>query len=299
MIIDSHQHVFWHGRDDAGLIADLDEQGIDVAWLLACEFRADQDDKHYIAVLNPLHYREDGTHKGLPLSDVLRARDRYPSRFVPGYCPDPGLPHAPQLFEAAYRIHGVRICGEWKFRMLIDDPRSLELFRKAGELKCPVVLHLDVPYRSDGKGGRLYDPLWYGGTVANLERALQACPKTTFIGHGPGFWREISGDADQDATPYPSGRVKEPGRLHELLDRYPNLYVDLSAGSGLGALKRDPEHGKRFLTRYSDRALFARDYYGGDLHAFLQSLDLPDDVSARIYHANAQRLVPIPYRPCP
>ena len=31
MIIDAHQHVFWHGRDDAGLISDMDEQGIDKA----------------------------------------------------------------------------------------------------------------------------------------------------------------------------------------------------------------------------------------------------------------------------
>lgn len=28
MLIDSHQHLFWHGRNDAGLVADLDEQGI-------------------------------------------------------------------------------------------------------------------------------------------------------------------------------------------------------------------------------------------------------------------------------
>ena len=35
MLIDSHQHVFWHGRDDAGLVADLDEFGIDFAWLLS------------------------------------------------------------------------------------------------------------------------------------------------------------------------------------------------------------------------------------------------------------------------
>jgi len=28
MIIDTHQHVFWHGKDDAGLIADMDAHGI-------------------------------------------------------------------------------------------------------------------------------------------------------------------------------------------------------------------------------------------------------------------------------
>ena len=34
MIVDSHQHVFHLGRDDAGLVADMDAHGIDLAWLL-------------------------------------------------------------------------------------------------------------------------------------------------------------------------------------------------------------------------------------------------------------------------
>src|SRR5690606_33409841 len=129
--------------------------------------------------------------------------DRYPDRFVLGYCPNPIHPEATHMFQAAYNIHGVRVCGEWKFRMHFDDPRCLNLFRKAGELGCPVVLHLDVPYQPNEDGQSIYQPSWYGGTVANLERALQACPETNFIGHAPGFWREISGDADQMASSYP------------------------------------------------------------------------------------------------
>src|SRR5687768_14333226 len=37
MRIDSHQHVFWHWRNDADLIADMDAHGIDLAWLLTWE----------------------------------------------------------------------------------------------------------------------------------------------------------------------------------------------------------------------------------------------------------------------
>lgn len=36
-IVDAHQHVFWHGRDDRGLVVDMDECGIEYAWLLAWE----------------------------------------------------------------------------------------------------------------------------------------------------------------------------------------------------------------------------------------------------------------------
>src|SRR5947208_2889493 len=149
MIIDSHQHVFWHGRDDAGLVADMDAHGIERAWLLSWEVLPFEDASSYHGALNPVHFRPDGTHPGIPLSDLLLARARYPERFVVGYCPHPLAGSAPERFEAATRIHGARVCGEWKFRIPFDDPRCLELFRKAGELSCPVVLHLDVPYLPD------------------------------------------------------------------------------------------------------------------------------------------------------
>ena len=292
MIIDSHQHVFWHHRNDADLIADMDQQGIDLAWLLTWEIPPDHDDSSYHAVLNPLHRRDDGTHAGIPLSDLILARDRYPKRFVLGYCPYPGKPSAPQLFEAAYHMHGVRVCGEWKFRLPFDDPRCLELYKTAGRLRCPVVLHLDVPYRVHPQTGeQTYQPLWFGGTVENLERALRACPETAFIGHAPGFWREISGDADAAATGYPTGPVMPGGRLVRLLDTYPNLMADLSAGSGLRALARDPVHAYDFLCKYASRLLFARDYYGGELKAFLNKLNLPADVADRILFRNAQGLI--------
>src|SRR5207249_7185093 len=129
------------------------------------------------------------------------------------------------------------------FRLPFDDPRCLELFHRAGRLGCPVVLHLDVPYLPDAQTGEaVYQRNWYGGTVANLERALQACPETVFIGHAPGFWREISGDADIEPSQYPTGPVTPAGRLSRLFDEYPNLHADLSARSGRPALSPYPAH---------------------------------------------------------
>jgi len=293
MIIDSHQHVFWHGRDDAGLIADMDEHGVDRAWLLSWEIAPEDDNPHYHGVLDPRGLRADGTLAGIPLRDLLSARDRYPDRFMAGYCPNPALPHAAQHFEQAYHMHGVRICGEWKFRLCFDDPRCIELFRCAGRLACPVVLHLDVPFLPYAPGTEQhYQPGWYGGTVDQLERALQACPETIFIGHAPGFWREISGDAATTECAYPDGAIVPGGRLDALFERYPTLHADLSANSALKALRRDPEHARAFLSRHADRLLFGRDQYGGDLLAFLAELDLPEAVRDAIMHGNAERLVP-------
>jgi predicted TIM-barrel fold metal-dependent hydrolase len=293
MIIDSHQHVFWHYRNDADLIADMDAQGVDVAWLLTWEISAAEEDPNWHRFLNPEHLRADGTHRGVPLSDLLLASSRYPGRFILGYCPHPAIGNAPALFEAAYHIHRVRVCGEWKFRMAFDDPRCIALFKKAGELKCPVVLHLDVPYLPDAKSGEpVAQSMWFGGTVDHLERALQMCPETNFIGHAPGFWRFISGDADTNPEAYAAGDVTPGGKVPALLERYPNLYADLSAGSGLRALRRDAKHGREFVIKFADRLLFGRDYYGAELQDFLKTFDLPQDVAERIYYRNAERLIP-------
>lgn len=293
-IVDSHQHVFWHGRDDAGLVADLDEQGVDYAWLLSWEIQPNEDHDLVHGILNPLHFRADGTHAGIPLSDLVLTRDRYPDRFVVGYCPHPIHESAPDLLRSAVKMHDVRVCGEWKFKMLFDDPRCIELYRAAGELGLPVVLHLDIPYLPQADGAPAYYRNWYGGTIDNLERALKACPDTTFIGHAPGFWREISDNAATDPEVYPRGPVTGPGRLYDLFADNENLCADLSAGSAQFALDRDPEHAVTFIRAHSDRLLFGRDIYGGDLHAFLMTLDFEPEIIEKVYHGNAERLVPPP-----
>lgn len=290
MIIDAHQHVCWHGRDAAGLIRDMDDHAIHEAWLLTWEIAPDEHCDSHHRILNPLRGRPDGTHAGIVLEDLLHARDLYPDRFLVGYAPHPLMGDAVARFEAAHAMYGVRFCGEWKCRMPIDDPRCLNLFRAAGRLKCPVILHLDVPYRCDAQGQATYCQQWYGGTVEHLARALEACPETLFIGHAPGFWREISGDAATHPEMYPSSPVIPGGRLPEWFARYPNLYADLSAGSALVALSRDPQHARRFLVQWSDRLLFARDNYGNQLQTFLDTLNLPAAVRDRLFFKNARRL---------
>ena len=295
MIIDAHQHVFWHGRNDAGLIADMDEQGIDFAWVLTWEIPPDEP-CFDMKALNPTRVRVDGTHPGMTLEDVLILRDRHPDRVIVGYCPDPRLPGATGQFEAAYHMHGVRVCGEWKFRLLMDDPRNLNLFRLAGKLGCPVTFHIDIPYMPKADGKTSYWKEWYGGTVDNLERAIQACPGTIFEGHAPGFWRHISGDEAAACDIYPKGPVTPGGRIQELMRKYPNLHADLSGGSGRFALDRDPTHAAGFLTEFADRLMFGRDYYGSELHDFLRTLDLPRGVRDKIYFENALKLAGRPVR---
>jgi predicted TIM-barrel fold metal-dependent hydrolase len=291
-LIDSHQHVFWHGRDDKGLLADMDEHGIEKAWLLTWEETPEQAGvSGYLRTVDPRYHYPNNGATVLPLQTVIETCRLYPDRFIPGYCPHPLDPYAIEKLSAAVDIHGVKVCGEWKSCILMDDPRCIELLRFAGSKGLPVVFHLDVPYLPPNGGRYVGNNVWKGGTVDNLERAMQACPDTIFIGHAPGFWREMHGDADN----YPDNYLKAPlapgGRLLHLFDEYPNLYADLSAGSARRALGADPDLAQQLLIKHADRFLFARDCYGGDLLAFLETMNLPMEIWQQIGHENAESLL--------
>ena len=132
---------------------------------------------------------------------------------------------------------------------------------------------------------------WYNGGIDALERAMKAAPDTVFLGHATSFWAEISGDGKAQEVPYPKGKVKEGGKLVEMLEKYPKLYCDLSAKSGLNALERDRDFAKKFLTDYADRVLYARDSFTLDHKGFLLSLGLEQEVLDKIFYKNAQKLI--------
>jgi predicted TIM-barrel fold metal-dependent hydrolase len=89
------------------------------------------------------------------------------------------------------------------------------------------------------------------------------------------------------------GKIVQGGRLVDLLQRFPNLYCDISAGSGHNALKRDPEFAEKFLTDFQDRILYGRDYFDNVHQEFLNGLGLKNEVLEKIYSGNAIRLIPV------
>ena len=281
-VVDCHGHVKWYGYDADRLVENMDAHGIDVMWLLTWE--APREEAPSIHVFWPGRI-------GMPLGDVVEAVARHPRRFVPFYAPDPRQGDALAQLKGAVEYHGVRGFGELKVRIMMDDPRALELFWFCGEKKLPVTFHLDIPanrYDRTRRPGQ-----WYCAGWENLARTLELCPETIFLGHAPGFWKAISGDAHERSEGYPSGEVAPGGRLQQYLDRYPNLYCDLSAGSGYNALSRDPAAGKEFLLKYQDRCLFGRDYFDDRLMKFIKSCNLPKSAEDGILGGNALKLVPL------
>ena len=183
-----------------------------------------------------------------------------------------------------YLAAGAKGLGEHKCGVAIDDPRNLDIFRACSELRLPVLLHMDTIRNMDGPG------------LPGLERALRAAPQAMFIGHATTFWSSISADAtEKDFKGYPKRPVKPGGALDRLMDKYPNLYGDLSAGSGLNAIERDLDFGRKFLIRRADRLLFGTDYLadGQKVEQFdlLDKLDLPSAVREKIYCQNARRIL--------
>ena len=124
-----------------------------------------------------------------------------------------------------------------------------------------------------------------------LERAVVACPKTVFIGHGGGFWAHISGDDRFRTERYPTAPPLLGGKVQEMLAKYPNLYADLSARSGFNAMTRDDAFGREFLLDHHDKILFGRDDFDSRMFDHLVKLDLPREVFDEITFQTAQRLI--------
>ena len=284
MIIDVHNHPDWHGHDLSRFLDNMKRYHIDKTWLLSWETPADEYDPSYIGCTP-----EVGPRGPIPFSRCLSYFERAPEKFILGYAPDPRRPEAIDQLQAAVSIYGVRVCGELKLRMMYDNPDAIRMFQFCGERGLPVLVHIDYEFPANGRYPR--PNWWYGGGIDAFERAIKACPETIFIGHAPGFWAHISGDNQYNKTSYPSGKVVPGGKLIEMLHTYPNLYCDISAGSGCNALKRDPDFAKKFLVEFQDRVLYGRDYFDNIHQEFLNGLGLPPQALEKIYSENALKLV--------
>ncbi len=239
MLIDTHMHIgqLYVGEPPLTpdyLIAFMDRNGIERSILL------------------PIESPEEA-HFYVTTEEVLEACEQYPDRFVPACNVDPriGSGDNTAIIEARlgeYRGRGCVAYGEAMTGFWIDDRRLQRVYAACGELGMPVIYHIDRARNRDEVG------------FPRLERMLKQFPHTVFVGHAQHFWAEISGDTKIDQfSGYPSGPVAPGGAIIRLFDTYPNLFADISAGSGYNALTRTPEFGYEFVERFRDRLFFGTD----------------------------------------
>ncbi len=278
MVIDIHAHC---GRllhhlpylNIEQLIEILDRMGIDRACLMAVE--------------NP-----EEVDYFFTTEQVLAAWERYPDRIIPFCNVDPRHRY-PESFDPLpvireYAQRGCRGVGEMLAGVPIDHPGLQKIYAACAEVGLPVLFHSDHLICSD-------DP-----QEPRLERMLQTYPETIFIGHSTRFWAEISQNADLDPVRlanYPSGPVTPTGATDRLLGQYPNLYGDLSAGSGYTAVTRDLAFGLDFMERHQDKLLYGTDVLKPDqdlpLLPYLRACSISETARQKILHGNAERLLKI------
>ena len=148
--------------------------------------------------------------------------------------------------------------GEGKL-IRIDDPKLDPVWKRCGELKMPVSIHVAdprafwLPYdASNERWKELKDhrAWWFGDTniypprmelLDALNRVIERNPKTTFV------------------CVHFANNAEELDWVERTLDRYPNMNADLAARiPEIG--RHPPEKVRRLFVKHQDRIFFATDF---------------------------------------
>lgn len=196
----------------------------------------------------------------------------------------------------------------------VDDPRIDPIWKKAGELGIPVLIHTADPAsfwdplnaqnerwlelkthpgrKRDASGGKEFT---WEQLIEQQHNVFRKNPKTIFINAHMGW--------------YPNNLAK----LDSLMDAFPNMYAEI--GAVIAELGRQPRTAKKFFEKRQDRILFGKDSWVPDeyqtyfrvlesedeyfpyhkkYHAYwrMYGLGLSDEVLKKVYYKNALKIVP-------
>ncbi len=277
-IIDIHQHVGYSGRPDDVLLAHQRAMGITTTILLPAGRPATRPSTH------------DGGSNGLQAqalgNDACYAfASAHPREFLFGANDVPDLDGATD--EIARQLtRGAVIIAEQKFGVACDAPEMQAIYRLAESRRVPVLMHWQFGMYNHG--------------FERFHTMLEKYPRVTFIGHAQTWWANIDANHLDQTVLYPKGPVTPGGLTDRYLRDYPNMYGDLSAGSGLNALTRDEAFTRDFLTRHQDKLLYGSDCndhvgsgekcQGAQTIATIRRLAASKAIERKLLHDNAKRL---------
>ena len=175
------------------------------------------------------------THQASLLGEI---KEQYPEEVIAFCTLDEADPEAAEIVEQALQNGAVGIKLIGGHPNFYDEPLNSEnmykVYQKAAEYGVPVLLHgsiINIPELKD-----------------QLDQVYSDFPEVIFIHAHYGSTIMSGINLDQCA---------------ELLDKHPNMYIDLSMGGGIARyhkyLKRDLEQIKDFVLTYQDRILFGSD----------------------------------------
>jgi predicted TIM-barrel fold metal-dependent hydrolase len=202
-------------------------------------------------------------------------------------------------------------------QVAVDDERLFPIWRRAGEMGIPVLIHVSDP-------AAFFLPV---DEKNEHYRTLQEFPGWSFHGSHFGKW-ELLEQRDRMIAAHPKTRFILPhvannpedlDSVSRLLDRFENVVIDFSAR--IDELGRQPYTARDFFIRYQDRILFGIDMpVRADIYRcyfrFLETADeyfeypdyigrwgysrwriyglhLPDEALKKVYYQNAERVIGI------
>lgn len=268
-IIDIHQHTNYSKRTDEALVAHQRKMGISKTILLPA------GSKYGLAA-------EAGGN-----DTVLAVAKKYPKEYVYFANELPDIPEARPVIEKYLKMGAIGI-GEQKFPVDADSQHMQLIADIAKEYKVPVLMHFQ------------HGAYNYG--IDRFHKMLEKYKSVNFIGHAQTFWSNISKTAEQPVM-YPTGKVTPGGITDRLLADYPNMFADLSAGSGYNAFHRDPDHGREFIKRHQDKLLYGSDCNdwdgagkkcsGANQIAQMKELCPDQKILRKIFYQNSSKLFKI------
>ncbi len=325
-VIDAHNHLFGELPPEE-LVAVMDAVGVKTWVNVTGNTTMPIENNTYTIARRDLgHFMEHyvraypGRFAALTMSDFAQWDD--PVLFPDDGFADRCIEHLEE--DVAKGARGLKITKELglKFQdrdgsmVPVDDRRLFPIWRRAGELGIPVLMHISDP-------AAFFEPI-----DARNEHylTLQEFPAWSFFGSH--FSKsQLLGQRNRviaehpDTTfwlPHVANHPENLASVSELLDAHQNVIIDFSAR--IDELARQPYSAREFLTKYQDRILFGLDMpvsveayrcyfrfletrdeyfdypdYIGRFGVYtrwkLCGLDLPEEVLEKIYYRNAARLL--------
>ncbi|MBM3734925.1 MAG: amidohydrolase [Acidobacteria bacterium] len=269
-IIDIHQHTNYSFRTDAEMLHHQDVMGI----------------AH--TVLLPAGRMYGLEAQAFGNDSCLNVVKQFPEKYSYFANEVPYLPNAREVLER-YLKQGAIGIGEQKFFVDASGSSPMDLICEvARDYRVPILLHFQYERYNVN-----YDQFW---------KVLKKYPTVNFIGHAQTFWANIDGGHIQEVL-YPRWKVNLGGWTDRFLADYPNMFADLSAGSGLNAMRRDEDHARGFIVRHQDKLIYGSDCNdkigmtekcsGSQQIATIRKLAAPD-IQRKIFQDNARKIMKLP-----
>ena len=277
-IIDIHQHLGYSGRTDDAFLAHQRTMGATTTILLPSGRPVNTPSTHQGAS-NGLDAQARGNESCRQFAKEHSSAFRFGTNEVPD------IDGATAEIERYLKL-GAVIIAEQKFGVECDSPEMQKIYQLAQAHHVPVLMHWQF---------KMYN---YG--FDRFHRMLEKYSRVNFIGHAQTWWANVDKNYSDQTVLYPKGPITPGGLTDRYLSDYPNMYGDLSAGSGLNALTRDEDFTRDFLTRHQDKLLYGSDCsdaagqgstcIGAQTIAVIRRSSASRAIERKLLHGNAKTL---------